>query len=160
MEITVGMGEIRIAESPQYMMAVGIGSCVVVTLYDRAFRRGGLAHIVLPYREETHDKSHPVRFTDVSINMMIDEMMKRGSRTQDMKAKIFGGANMFPEIIASDSIMDVGRKNIMAAREELKGHNIEILAEEVGDQFGRTVLFDTKDGSVIVKTACLGERKY
>ncbi len=35
MESTVGMGEIMVAESPNLLRAVGIGSCIAVTLYDR-----------------------------------------------------------------------------------------------------------------------------
>jgi chemotaxis receptor (MCP) glutamine deamidase CheD len=67
---------------------------------------------------------------------------------------------MFPEIISSDSLMDIGKKNILAVRQELKKQNIEIIAEEVGDHIGRTVLFDTRDGSVAVKTAVSESRNY
>ena len=160
MESTVGMGEIMVAESPNLLRSVGIGSCIAVTLYDRDTTIGGLAHIVLPCIEEAHNKSHPARFTDVAIGMMIDEMKGQGARIQDIRAKIFGGANMFPEIISSDSTMDIGKRNISAVREELEKHNIEIIAEEVGDHIGRTVLFNTEDGSVVVKTAHNGEKKY
>jgi chemotaxis protein CheD len=160
MESTVGMGEIMVAESPNLLRSVGIGSCIAVTLYDRAHTIGGLAHIVLPCIEEAHNKSHPARFSDVAIGMMIDEMKAQGARIQDIRAKIFGGANMFPEIISSDSTMDIGRRNISAVREELEKHNIEIIAEEVGDHIGRTVLFNTDDGSVVIKTAHNGEKKY
>ena len=154
------MGEIMVAESPNLLRAVGIGSCIAVTLYDRDTTIGGLAHIMLPCVEEAHNKSHPARFSDVAIGMMIDEMKGRGARIQNVRAKIFGGANMFPEIISSDSTMDIGRRNISAVREELEKHNIEIIAEEVGDHIGRTVLFNTDDGSVVVKTAHNGEKKY
>ncbi len=160
MESTVGMGEIMVAESPNLLMSVGIGSCMAVTLYDRDTTIGGLAHIVLPCIEEAHNKSHPARFSDVAIGMMIDQMKAQGARIQDIRAKIFGGANMFPEIISSDSTMDIGRRNISAVREELEKHNIEIIAEEVGDHIGRTVLFNTEDGSVVIKTAHNGEKKY
>ncbi|MEE8381570.1 MAG: chemotaxis-specific protein-glutamate methyltransferase CheB, partial [Thermodesulfobacteriota bacterium] len=160
MEITVGMGEIEVKKSPHLLMAVGIGSCIAVVLYDGDTRIGGLSHIVLPYIEEAHDNSHPARFADVAIDMMIGEMKRQGVCIQNIKAKIFGGANMFPEIIPSKSTMDVGKRNILAVREELKKHNIEIVIEEVGGQIGCTVLFDTSDGSVLVKTANLGERKY
>ncbi len=98
MEIAVGMGEIEVTESAHLLGAVGIGSCVAVALYDSYTRIGGLAHIVLPYMEEAHDNSHPARFADVAIGMMIDEMKRRGARIQNIGAKIFGGANMFPEI--------------------------------------------------------------
>ncbi len=160
MESTVGMGEIMVAESPNLLRAVGLGSCIAVTLYDRDTTIGGLAHIVLPCIEEAHNKSNPARFSDVAIGMMIDEMMVQGARIQNVRAKIFGGANMFPEIISSNSTMDIGMRNISAVREELEKHNIEIIAEEVGDHIGRTVLFDTGDGSVVVRTAHNGEKKY
>ena len=154
------MGEIMVAESPNLLRSVGIGSCIAVTLYDRDTTIGGLAHIVLPCIEEAHNKSHPARFSDVAIGMMIDEIKGRGARIQNVRAKIFGGANMFPEIISTDSTMDIGKRNISAVRQELEKHNIEIIAEEVGDNIGRTVLFNTGDGSVVVRTAHNGEKKY
>jgi chemotaxis protein CheD len=160
MEIAVGMGEIKVAESPHLLKAIGIGSCVAVTVYDRENKTGGLAHVMLPCFEEAHDKTNPTKFTDVAIVMMIDEMKRRGARTQSMIAKIFGGANMFPEIISSDSAMDIGKRNFEAARQELERLDIQIIAEEVGDHIGRTVLFDTRDGSVVVKRANSGERTY
>ncbi len=160
MESTVGMGEIMVAESPNLLRSVGLGSCIAVTLYDRDTTIGGLAHIVLPCIEEAHNKSHPTRFSDVAIGILIDEMKAQGARIQNIRAKIFGGANMFPEIISSDSTMDIGRRNISAVREELEKHNIEIIAEEVGDHIGRTMLFNTEDGSVLIKTAHNGEKMY
>ena len=160
MESTVGMGEMMVAESPSLLRAVGIGSCIAVILYDSSSAVGGLAHVVLPYMEESRDKSNPARFVDVAIDMMKDEMKRQDARIQHIKAKIFGGANMFPEIIFSDSTMDIGRRNISAIRKELKKHKIDIIAEEVGDNYGRSILFNTKDGSVIVKTAHIGDRKY
>ena len=160
MEITVGIGELKVMESPYLLKVIGLGSCVAVALYDRSAGIAGLTHAMLPCIEESHDKSHPSRFIDIAIKMMIDEMKKRGARAQDIKAKIFGGANMFPEIISSNSLMDIGKKNILAVRQELKKQNIEIIAEEVGDHIGRTVLFDTRDGSVVVKTALSENRNY
>lgn len=160
MEITVGMGEIKVTENPGILIAIGIGSCVAAVLYDRDTRIGGLAHIVLPYIEEAHDKSHPAKFIDIAIHAMIDEMNGRGAKIQNIRAKIFGGSNMFPDIIFSNSPMNIGNRNISAVIQELKSHNIEIVASEVGDRIGRTVLFDTKDGSVLVKTANLEERRY
>ena len=92
--------------------------------------------------------------------MMIDQMQKQGARIPHISAKIFGGANMFSEIISSDSTMDIGKRNISAVREELERRDIEIIAEDVGDHIGRSVLLDTSDGSVVVKTVNIGEKKY
>ena len=160
MELSVGMGEMMVAESPSLLRAVGIGSCIAVILYDESSAVGGLAHVVLPCVAESHNKSNPTRFVDVAIDMMKDEMKKQNARIGHVKAKIFGGANMFPEIIFTDSTMDIGRRNILAIRKELKKHEIDIIAEDVGDNYGRSVLFNIEDGSVIVTTAHIGDRKY
>ena len=154
------MGEIKVVKSPHLLKAIGIGSCVAVALYDRENIIGGLAHVMLPYFEEAHDKSNPTKFTDIAIAMMIDEMKRHGARPQSMIAKIFGGANMFPEIISSNSAMDIGKRNVAATREVLKGYNIQITASEVGGHIGRTMIFDTGDNSITVKTANSERRTY
>jgi chemotaxis protein CheD len=159
-EITVGIGDIKVTESPHILRIVGLGSCIAVVLYDKGTRIGGLAHVMLPHIEESHDKSNPSRFSDIAVGMMIEEMERRGARTYEIRAKIFGGSNMFPEIIFSNGSMDIGKRNIVAVKEELKKYNIQIAASEVGDHIGRTVIFDTGDGSVLVKTAPLEWRKY
>ena len=57
--------------------------------------------------------------------------------------------------LAGDSI------NIVRLAEAIETHyGIEIIAEDVGGHIGRSVLFDTKDGSVVVKTVHLGDKKY
>lgn len=154
------MGEIKVTNSPHLLRAVGLSSCVAVALYDKDSSIGGLAHLMLPYFEEAHDRSNPTRFADVAISMMIDEIKNRGGQIQNIKAKIFGGANMFPGIIFSDSNMDVGKRNILAVREELKKHNIEIIASDIGGHIGRTILFDTREGSVVVKSVPSEAKKY
>lgn len=155
MEIQVRMGEVKVAGPPALLKAVGIGSCVAVALYDSSLRMGSLVHVVLPYINESHDRSNPARFADVAIGMMIDKMKGVGSLTHNIKAKIFGGGNMFPETISPDSDMDIGKKNLLAVREELKRFNIGIAAEDVRGDIGRTVLLDTSDGSVVSRNCLL-----
>jgi chemotaxis protein CheD len=67
---------------------------------------------------------------------------------------------MFPALISSDSAMDVGKRNILAVRKELQRHHIRIITSEVGGHIGRTVVFKTRDGSVMVKTTLGGEKMY
>lgn len=148
------------AGAPALLKAVGIGSCVVVALYDRNSRVGSLVHVVLPYVQESHNESNPGRFADVGIGMMVEKMKVAGSRIRDMEAKIFGGGNMFPETISSGSDMDIGKRNVLAVRQELERFNIGIAVEDVGGDVGRTVLLDTRDGSVIAKNACLESKTF
>jgi len=160
MELTVGVGEITVAESPQILTCLGIGSCIAVTLYDDVTTTGSLAHIMLPHIAKSPDKSSSARYSDVAIAMMVNEINERDINTCHLKAKIFGGANMFSEIIASNSTMDIGQSNISAVRQELTKRDIEIVVEDVGGHAGRSVLFDLRDGSVVVRTVNAGEKKH
>ncbi|RKY10725.1 MAG: chemotaxis protein CheD [Planctomycetota bacterium] len=159
-ELTVGMGEIMVAESPYALRCIGVGSCVAVALYDKAAAIGGLAHIMLPQIAKSSDKSSPARYGDMAVAMMVNEMQERDVSICNLKAKIFGGANMFSNIISPDSTMNIGQRNISAVREELIKHDIEIVVEDVGGHVGRSVLFDMRDGSVVVKTTNVGEKNY
>jgi len=160
MEITVGTGEMKVTENPHVLITHCLGSCVGVVFYDKDTGTGGLAHILLPYMEEARDKSHPERFADAGVEKMIDEMKARGTRIENIEAKIFGGANMFPEIISSASVMDVGKRNIEAVKGQLKKHDIKIICEETCGNIGRTLVFDTGSGSVTIRTAQSKTRKY
>ncbi len=152
MEISVGIGEIKVVDNNCFLKAIGLGSCIALALYDENTGIAGLAHFLLPSIDESHDKANPSRFIDRGLKKMIDEMKKMGAQPNGLKAKIFGGANMFPDIIFSDSPMDIGQRNIQAVREELKKYSINIIAEELGGHTGRSVIFDTKDGTVVVNT--------
>lgn len=157
-ETSVGMGEIGVVRSPCLLRAVGIGSCVVAVLYDGHAKVGGMAHIMLPDMARIRDTSRPARFANAAIDKMVEEMKQNGADIRRIQARIYGGANMFPGIISSNSEMDIGRTNVLMTRWELNRYGIEIVVEDVGDHFGRTVLFDTRDGSVSVKTVRCMER--
>jgi len=153
MEISVRMGEIKITHPPHLLKTVGLGSCMAVILHDPVVRVGSLAHVVLPLLMESFDTTNPDKFSDMAIKKMINKMQDFGSMVHNISAQIFGGANMFPDIIAHGSDMDIGQRNIIAVKNELQLQNINIIREDVGGNLGRTVIFDTQDGQVEVRTA-------
>lgn len=151
-EIVVGMGEMQVVGTPCLLKAVGVGSCVTVTLYDKHTRVGGLAHIMIPSIAESRNRAQPGKFADVAIDSMIAQMKRHGVPLHNIQAKIYGGANMFPDIIAPASAMDIGNRNILSVKDELAKHNIGIIAQDVGGHIGRSVSLDTRNGLVVVKT--------
>ena len=42
----------------------------------------------------------------------------------------------------SNEIGSIGRQNVDAVRAKLQEHKIKIVAEDVGDKYGRTIKFD------------------
>lgn len=149
--IRVGMAKYHVIHNPGKLVCQGLGSCVAVVLYDKEKKIGGLAHVMLPYRKEAKDHSNPDKFADSAIDSMIEMMVSKGALERRIKAKIFGGANMFPHV-QNASLMNMGEKNVTAVKRELAKRKIEIIAEDLRGDQGRTLVFDTRDGSVRVKT--------
>ena len=59
---------------------------------------------------------------------------------------MFGGANV------SKSTFRVGASNIEAAKENLKKLGIPLVAEDVGKNYGRTVIIRSEDGAFVIKS--------
>ena len=160
MQILVEIGKIEVAAPPDILAAVGIGSCIALTLYDSTIKVGGMAHIMLPCMQAAYNKSKPNRFADAATTAIIKKMEEKGALPQHKVAKIFGGANMFSNLFSDDNELAVGKRNIIAVKKELGLNKIEIIAQEVGGDTGRTVMFDTQNGSVLVEQALNHSRMY
>jgi len=160
MDIEVKMGDIAVAEDANNLTASGIGSCVAITLYAPKLKIGALAHAMLPASRSScgvRDASNTIhntryeigdlRYVDTAIDEMLKRMLTCGAKKQDLEAKIIGGANMF-SILDSD----VGKQNVLSAKEKLKKEGIKIVGECTGGSIGRSVEFCVVPGIVTVKT--------
>lgn len=159
-EITeVGMGQMKIDYSPAVLVTRGLGSCIGIVIYDGTRKIGGLAHPMLPTRENYTFGIRPFRFVDQVVIYMVEELEKKGCKRYNLEAKLFGGAHMFG-IFPKDSIFNVGQRNIQTAKEILASLNIKITAEDVFGGYGRSVYLYLETGKVIVKTFFYGEKEF
>ncbi len=145
-KVNVGMGEYYILGDCSILQVIGLGSCIATCIYDRKIKLGGMSHIMAAKSKGRTGELNPRRFADQAIDMMVEEMEKKGSKRRSMVAKICGGSNMFPDVVS----MTIGKDNTSAIREKLKELKIPLVAENVGGTRGRSVWFDTTDGSVVV----------
>ena len=143
MEVEIAHSEI--ARNPDNLISRGVGSCVIVTLYDPRLKIGALSHAVLP-QHDTQKDNNPARFVDTAIDNMLHKMISLGCTRKNIEAKIIGGANMFPGIESS-----IGKDNILSAREKLNQEGIKIVGEVTGGTVGRSIEFSTTNGLVTVK---------
>lgn|SRR3712207_1254252 len=151
----VGIADLNVAKSPDKIITVGLGSCIGIALYDRLNNIGGLLHIMLPNSTEFSKITNPLKFADLGIPILIDKMKAKGANVRSLKAKIAGGASMF-NFSDKSMIMDIGNRNIKSVKIILEEFSIPILAEDVGGNKGRTMIFQTLDGKVQIKTVGLG----
>ncbi|CCO09187.1 chemotaxis protein CheD [Desulforamulus hydrothermalis] len=150
-EIQVGIADYKVASSPQRLITLGLGSCVGVALYDPVTKIGGLLHIMLPDSSQFNNVTKPAKFADTGIPLMIEEIRRRGGSPGRLTAKLAGGAQMFSGL-DEKFVLNIGQRNAAKVREILSKLGIRILAEELGGNRGRTMIFDTATGQVIIRT--------
>lgn len=154
-EIKVGIADLNIALPPDRLITVGLGSCIGIALYDNSKGIGGLAHIMLPDSTAFNTINNPIKFADLAIPILVKKMEEKGASKRNIKAKIAGGASMF-NFTDKSMIMDIGNRNSIAVKIVLENLSIPLLGEETGGNKGRTMIFDTINGSVQIKTVGLG----
>ncbi len=145
----VWMGQGVVAEAPHIISSSGLGSCVVVTLYDTKRKLGGLAHIMLPDSNSLNGYHPAYQCADTAIASLIKELRIKRATPSDMVAKLVGGARMF--ISSDDSSPGIGEQNIISVKCILKRKRIPLIAENTGGNYGRSVEFYLDSGRVTVK---------
>lgn len=148
-QVPVRIGEVRVAGDRSLLFTLGLGSCVAVALYDAEVRLGGLAHAMLPRPERSHREAPPGRFAATAVPLLVEMLEAAGAARGRLRARLAGGASMFPELLETDGLQ-LGRRNVEAAREALHGLGIAVDGEEVLGTWGRSVFLRTVDGALLV----------
>lgn len=146
--ILIGPGDFYISKEHE-IISTTLGSCISVCLYDENNQAGGINHYMLPM-EVVNNESLQLGSAKYGINSMellINGLLKKGCLRNQLKAKIFGGANMFKgKNITGPS--SVGDQNIHFAKRYLLAEGIPIIKEDVGGGVARKIYFDSKTGHV------------
>lgn len=148
--IKVGMADLNICKSPDGLTTLGLGSCVGIALRDPITKVGGLAHIMLPDSTAIKDNTNIPKFADTGIVELVNQIVFAGGSKSRLVAKIAGGAQMFA-FQNKSSLIKVGEKNVMAVKKKLEELNIPILAEDTGENYGRTVIFYPETGDFVIR---------
>jgi len=148
-KIEVMMGGGAVTAAPHIILSSGLGSCVVVTLYDTERKLGGLAHIMLPDSISLNGDHPAYKCADTAIATLIKELRTMRATPQDMVAKLVGGARMF--LSSDDFGPGIGGQNIISIKRILKQKRIPVIGENTGGNYGRNVEFYLDSGRVMVR---------
>lgn len=154
--VKVGIADMNIVKVPNLIRTSGLGSCVGIILYDQLRGVAGLAHIMLP--DSSLSKATPVnvaKFADTAIINLVKKLEGIGAKKTALKAKIAGGAQMF-QFSGTTDIMRIGPRNVEAVKKELQQLNIQIFAEDVGGNSGRTIEFNPENCQLTIRTVNKG----
>lgn len=137
------LGTYRVTNDPNEVVTTVLGSCVAVCLYDLTSGIGGMNHFLLP--EGKSGDLEEVVFGLHAMELLINDMLKRGADKLRMEAKLFGGAQMI------DGLSDIGARNVDFARNFLSDERFPVVGESVGGNKGRRIRFSPSTGSVLQK---------
>ena len=155
--LVVGIGELDVSDrAEQPLVAIGVGSCIIVCAWDRSRRLGGMAHVVQPW--SAHGRpSEDARYGDQAVPLLLRRMSERGARTGGLVVKMVGGASVL--FGAPPGGEPLGLQNAQAVEQTLARYGLPIAARDVGGRHGRTVTFDPGTGEVLIRTLGRGEAR-
>ena len=134
-------GEFRVSRDPATILSTILGSCVAVCLWDAGVGVGGMNHFLLPFGPKAADMA-PERYGVHAMEVLINGLLKQGARRNRLQAKLFGGARL------SATLSDIGAANAGFARDFLATEDIVCVAESLGGNAARRVLFRPTTGHV------------
>ncbi len=121
-----------------------LGSCIAACLWDRERRLGGMNHFMLPDGEGGADSG---RYGSYAMELLINEMIKRGATRTTMEAKVFGGG----AVISGMNSINVGERNTAFVLDYLRTERISVVSKDVMDIYPRKVCFLPHSGKAMVK---------
>jgi len=139
------------------LVALGLGSCVAVAVYDAETAVGGLLHVLLPSQSLASDRGTPAKFPETGVPFLLDRVRETGATPRRLTARIAGGASMFANL-NSPSVSTIGERNVIATREALGRAGVPIVAEDTGKDYGRSVYFFLETGRLEVRSYAHGVR--
>jgi len=122
-----------------------LGSCIAACLWDRSARVGGMNHFMLPESDGAAGASG--RYGSHAMELLINEMMKRGASRVTMEAKVFGGG----QVIRGMDTINVGERNTAFVVDYLETERIPIVSRDVLGIHPRKVCFLPASGKAMVK---------
>ena len=129
-------------DNEELLVMTTLGSCIEACLYDRQARIGGMNHFMLP--EGAGDSG---RYGSYAMELLINEMMKRGASRMTMEAKVFGGG----AVIAGMNSLNVGERNTKFVMDFLNTERIPVVSKDVLEIYPRKVCFLPASGKAMVK---------
>jgi chemotaxis protein CheD len=136
-------GEYFVSSEELIIMTV-LGSCISACIWDGKVRAGGMNHFMLPDGESADGFG---RYGSYAMELLINEMLKKGARRESMQAKVFGGA----QVMAGFTTMNIGERNTKFVLDYLATERIPVVSQDVLDIHPRKVCFFPTTGKALVK---------
>lgn len=129
------------------MLVTVLGSCVSACIRDPVAGVGGMNHFMLPDTEQGGAASESARYGSYAMEVLINELLKRGAARARMETKVFGGG----AVLAGFTVNNVGERNVRFVRQYLAAEGLTIAGEDLLDVVPRRVHYFPRSGKVMLK---------
>ena len=134
-------GEYFVADEDMPIMTT-LGSCIAACLWDRSKRIGGLNHFML-----VDGAGENGRYGAFAMELLINELIKRGASRGSLEAKVFGGG----QVISGMETMNIGKRNTRFVLDYLRTERIPVVSKDVLGVYPRKMCFLPASGKAMVK---------
>lgn len=128
-----------------------LGSCIAACLWDRKAQVGGLNHFMLPDGDADAATTTAGRYGSFAMEVLINELLKRGASRATLEAKVFGGG----QVVAEMASLNVGERNTRFVMDYLKTERITVVSKDVLGIHPRKVCFLPATGKAMIKRLAL-----
>lgn len=126
-----------------------LGSCVAVVVWHPERLVGGMCHYMLPSRLEREGKAPDGRYANEAMELLMSSIRRYESRPEEFHAKLFGGGEMFVQRQCDrNGCIEVVKRNIDIAKDLVHRHGFRLMAEHLGGEGHRQVIFNVWNGDV------------
>lgn len=143
--IIVLPGDHCVSAEPDLALVTLLGSCVAACIRDPENHVGGLNHFLLP-DDKSGGGSNSMRYGTNAMEVLINDILKRGGAKHRLEAKVFGGGN----VIDTSAEETVGDRNSRFVLDYLRREGIKVAASDLGGTRARRVFYFPTSGRVSV----------
>jgi len=133
------------------VLSTVLGSCVAACMWDRTAGVGGMNHFMLPGEGSRCGEGDLLglagRYGVFAMEQLINELIKRGARKENLQAKLFGGGAVLKNFTA----INVGERNAEFVLAFLRTEGIRVASQDLLDVFPRRVAFFPSSGRALCR---------
>lgn len=140
-------GDHLVTEEKDLAIVTLLGSCVAACIRDTSSGIGGLNHFLLPEENSSGGAaSGSLRYGANAMEVLINDILRRGGSKDRLEAKVFGGGNVI-DVSAAETVGDRNSKFVI---DYLRREGVPVAASDLGGSRARRIFFFPATGRVSV----------
>jgi chemotaxis protein CheD len=150
--LVIGIGELTASDGAvDVIVTHALGSCIAVVMWDPVVHAGGMLHFLLPEARlnPARAAAQPGTFADTGIPLLYRTLQQLGAQRTRCTVRLVGGAEMSAGANGGAGFQ-IGKRNVLAAKNILWKAGLFVKAELVGGTDVRTVGFEVGTGMIRV----------